>query len=136
MVEKRYGLAVKAVILDGESRVLLLKRSGSSRFYVGKWELPGGKVDPGEDFAEALLREIAEETDLDVSINRLAGAVEWEMPAVRVVCVIMECSLLTGEVCLSDEHEGFAWMDRAQIPDMDVCEHFRSFLEVNYGERE
>ena len=51
MVKKRYGLAVKAAVLDAGSPGLLLKRSDSSRFYASEWELPGGKVGPGEDFA-------------------------------------------------------------------------------------
>ncbi|SDL66099.1 8-oxo-dGTP diphosphatase [Glycomyces sambucus] len=59
-------LVVGAVITDEEDRVLLLKRPADD-FMGGLWELPSGKVDPGERLDTALAREVKEETGLDLT---------------------------------------------------------------------
>ena len=94
MPEKPFGLAVKALVYDGEGRILLIQRSMSSKHYAGQWDLPGGKVDPGETFDAALVREIKEETGLDISLTGVAGATEHEIPAVRVVLLFLEASII------------------------------------------
>ncbi len=66
-------LGVGAVILDG-GRVLLVKRGGQPS--AGKWSLPGGLVDLGETTVEAIVREVAEECGLQITIAGLAGIVD------------------------------------------------------------
>ena len=51
---KPFRLAVKAIILDGQQRCLMVRRSAFNHNFVGCWEWPGGKVDDGEDFAAAV----------------------------------------------------------------------------------
>lgn len=60
MSKKPFALSVKVVIRDGNGRCLLLKRSMSSKWNKAKCDFPGGKVDPGEDFEQAMLCEVAE----------------------------------------------------------------------------
>jgi 8-oxo-dGTP diphosphatase len=62
---------VEAIIKDKDGKILLLKRSSSNKFFVGKWQLPGGKVDFGEDIQRAIKREIYEETGRKYSSLRL-----------------------------------------------------------------
>ena len=107
---KPFRLTVKAVILDDQQRCLLVRRSASNHSFVGCWEWPGGKVDDGEDFATALLREVSEETDLAVEITGLAGATMYEMPAIHMVLLCMEASRVSGELRLSEEHDNLAWV--------------------------
>ena len=56
-------MARKVVLLDSENRTLLIRRSKQCRNFVGTWEWPGGKADPGEDFATAAKREAQEATE-------------------------------------------------------------------------
>src|SRR5437762_4704786 len=107
-MDKPYKLAVKAVVLDDRGRCLLIRRSRVCRNFVGKWEWPGGKVDPGEDFVTALIRETREETCLDVRITGLAGATQFDMPLVQVVLLCMEARITGGQIRLSEEHDDFA----------------------------
>jgi len=112
---KPFHLTVKAVILDDQQRCLLLRRSALNKNFVSCWEWPGGKVDDGEDFATALLRETREETSLDVEITGLAGATQFEMTKANVVLLCMEVRVTGGEVRLSEEHDDLAWVSLTEF---------------------
>lgn len=99
---------VGAVIRDGE-RVLLLRRPMDD-FRGGTWELPSGKVDPGEGLDEALRREVAEETGLAVA-NVLAylGAFEYTSGSgKRTRQHTWAVAVEAGDVQLT-EHDEYAW---------------------------
>lgn len=129
MSEKPFGLAVKAFVYDGEGRCLLLQRSRLSTYFGGQWDLPGGKVDPGENFDAAMLREALEETGLTISLTGVAGATEYDMPKVRVVMLFLEARAIGGEVRLSDEHDEFVWTPRSELFDMDLSDQLKAFVE-------
>ena len=131
MSGKPFALSIKVVIRDPSGRCLLLQRSRQSRGNPGKWEFPGGKVEAGEDFDAGLLREVAEETGLTISLQGVAGAAESESPAKRVAYLIMEGQLESGQVCLSSEHEGYAWVAVPDLATMDLAEHFRPFVQAH-----
>ena len=134
VTRKRFALSAKVLVRDEQGRVLLLKRSVRSKNNRGKWDLPGGKVDTGESFDGALLREVAEETGLTVSLVGVAGTAESDLPDRKVVYLLMDGRLTSGEVRLSEEHDEFAWVERSRLSVVDVCEQFRSFLEAYSGQ--
>jgi 8-oxo-dGTP diphosphatase len=65
---------VGAIVRDGQGRLLLIRRGHDPE--AGRWSLPGGRVEPGESDAQALAREMLEETGLIVTPGPLVGAVE------------------------------------------------------------
>ena len=134
MSAKPFSLAVKAVIPDEAGRVLLLRRSAANKHFVGKWEWPGGKVDPGEDFADAVVREVKEETGLDVAITALAGATEFEMPRAHVVLLCLEARLTGGQLELSAEHDAAEWVTFADFRSLNLPEQVRDFM-LEYAAR-
>lgn len=115
-MSKPFSLAVKAAIADIDGRYLLIRRSAHNHNFVGCWEWPGGKLDPGEDFAAGLHREVAEETGLTVELTGLAATTTFEMPMVNVFLLCMEARLVSGVVKLSEEHDDFAWVSLADMP--------------------
>lgn len=115
------------VVRDGNGHFLLLKRSMSSKWYSGKWDFPGGKVEQYENFSEALLREVFEETGLRVVIHRIAGVAESEMPNIKVVHLIMEGQIEAGELCLNMEHDDYSWIGPEELIGMDLVEHLKPF---------
>jgi len=129
MPQKPFALSVKVLICDAEGRCLLLKRSMASKNNKGKWDLPGGKVDAGETFDEALRREVAEETGLEVSLERVLGAAESDAPERRVAYLILEARVVSGRVRLSEEHTESVWVDRAALSSQDVCPQFLPFVQ-------
>lgn len=125
---KPFALSIKVVIRDDAGRCLLLKRSLSSKGSPGKWEFPGGKAELGEKFDEALLREVTEESGLTISLQRVAGAAEFELSTRKIAYLIMEARLESGEVRLSSEHTDFVWVAPGELPAMDLAEQFTSFV--------
>ena len=122
MLGKPMKLSVKIVVRDQAGRCLVLKRSMSSGGNPGKWEFPGGKIDPGEGLDEALLREVVEETGLAISIQGVAGTAESELPTAKLVYLILGGRLESGQVRLSEEHHDYVWVDPRELPTVDLAE--------------
>lgn len=128
-MQKPFVLAVRAIVRGEQGRILLLRRSESHRTNPGVWEFPGGKTDPGENFAVALAREVKEECGLDVIPTQALGAVQTEYAGLHVVHLIMETRLAGGEVRLSNEHDEHQWIDDGEVPQREMLPEFVSFWQ-------
>ncbi|MBN1865962.1 NUDIX domain-containing protein [Candidatus Sumerlaeota bacterium] len=128
MENKPFALSAKVVILDGHGRCLLLRRSPSSKGNPGMWDLPGGKVGDGEKFDQALLREVGEETGLDISLEHVVGASEYELAARKVAYIVLEATLRGNNqtVRLNPEHDDYAWVKCSEMCSMNLCRQYRS----------
>jgi len=126
--KKPFSLSVCAVIEDGQGRVLLLKRAGTSKHWAGCWEFPGGKAEGQEPFDQAVLREVREETGLTVRLTDFAGCVAFSLSHVRVVYLAMHAILEEGELRLSREHEAYAWVSRRELNGRDLSPPGRKIL--------
>jgi len=133
MAGKSWGLAAYAIVHNEGGHSLLLKRSKSSKTNPGKCEPPGGKLESGERFDDAVLREVEEETGLEIALAGLAGALEYNHPAVKVVCLIMETEIPYGTVRLSREHDAYLWADETAFARVDLVDHFRPFFQTYKG---
>lgn len=126
---KPYGLTVRAIIKNEKDELLILKRHPLSRTDPLKWELPGGKVEPGEDFDKAIIREVKEETSLDGELGQLFEAVYDESPHKRTVQVIMNIENVTGDVEISDEHVDWMWADLNKIRTLELSRVLNKVLD-------
>lgn len=128
MIDYVFGLSVRVLLTDDEGKVLILKRSTNSRTNPGKWELPGGKVDQGESFDHALLREVYEETKLKISLEHVVGVSEQNLHVIRAVHIIMSGEILEGNLKLSSEHEGYAWVFFENLQEYNLADWLQDFV--------
>jgi ADP-ribose pyrophosphatase len=126
-------IAVGAVVIDA-NRVLLVKRGKAPA--NGKWAIPGGSVELGETLQQAAEREILEETGLRIR----AGEPVYTFDAIErdrhggirfhYVIVDLAAEYLGGELTAGDDAKGAAWVNFADLPDLDLNATTRAFLDV------
>ena len=102
---------VAAVIRKGD-RIFATQRGYGD--WKDWWEFPGGKMEPGEAPEEALVREIREELNAEITVGDLIETVEWDYPAFHLTLHCYWCSLLTDAIHLN-EHESARWLDAASL---------------------
>lgn len=122
---KPLALSVKIVIRDSSGRILLLKRSIKSKGNPGKWDLPGGKLDPGESFDSGIIREVKEETGLEAMITGAVGTAYSESETHRIVYLILEGTANDAPPVLSEEHEEYMWAEPREYTRLDVVPQLR-----------
>ena len=84
------------------------------------WEFVGGKVEPGETKAEALVRECREELDILVDVGDVFMELVHEYPDITVRLTLFNASIAAGEPKLL-EHNAMAWIRPEEIPKYDFC---------------
>ncbi len=120
--EGPFDLAAHAVITDRRGRLLLLRRTATSETNAGRWEFPGGRIEHGEGVAAALVREVKEETGLDVRPGRVLGAGDQERRGGHRVHLILGADASDGEVALSEEHDAYRWVTPKGLVELPLSE--------------
>ncbi|MBR5299780.1 MAG: (deoxy)nucleoside triphosphate pyrophosphohydrolase [Bacteroidales bacterium] len=105
-------IEVVAAIIIRNGKVFATQRGYGE--WKGWWELPGGKMEPGESPQEALKREIKEELDAEIKIGPLLETVEWDYPAFHLTMHCFVCSLISEDIHLN-EHEDAAWLTKETL---------------------
>jgi 8-oxo-dGTP diphosphatase len=114
-------LAVGVVIRDAEGRILLVKHKAErGGFWQGKWICPGGKLEPGETLAEGALREVREETHLEVRLDRILPPFdtifrEAGKMLLHVVYIDFLADLVSGELEPDDDIAEAEWWDEETL---------------------
>jgi 8-oxo-dGTP diphosphatase len=137
-MKPRMFVATKAFILF-QGKVLILRESTkyTDGTNASKYDVVGGRVEPGERFDSSLLREIKEETGLEVKVGRPFFVNEWR-PVVKgeqwqVVGTFFECNALSDEVVLSEDHDGYEWINPKDFKKYNLIENLISAFE-SYNE--
>jgi 8-oxo-dGTP diphosphatase len=100
---------VGGIVRDTAGRLLLVRRANDPG--RGLWSLPGGRVEAGESDADALSRELLEETGLSVRAGRLVGSVERPAPTGTYLIFDYACELTGGRARPGDDALDVAWVD-------------------------
>lgn len=126
-------VAVGAVVVHDDRLLLVRRGSGPG---AGRWSVPGGRVRLGETMHEAVVREVAEETGLDVVVGEFLGWVERigppgaDPPEYHYVILDFAASPLDpGQpVRAGDDAAGAAWVDLGDLGDLDLVDGLVEFL--------
>ena len=132
-------VSVGAVVIDGE-RVVLVKRGQEP--LKGRWSLPGGVVEAGEALDAAVVREVREETGLDVQVGPVVevldrinrdetGRVEYHYVIVDYVCRAVGGSL----TCASDADDA-RWVDRGDVREYELTTKVAEVIDRAFAMRD
>jgi 8-oxo-dGTP diphosphatase len=114
MAHRRRIPCVGAIIKDSHGRLLLIKRGHAPQ--AGRWSLPGGRVEPGETDQQAVIREIREETGLDIRCDRLVGSVQRLSPPDAVLEISDYAATVTGGTLVAGDDAAEArWVSPAEL---------------------
>ena len=110
------SIRVSAAVIHRDGKILATQRGYGE--YKGKWEFPGGKREEGESGEEALYREIIEELDSKVKIEKLICTTDYDYPTFHLTMDVYLASLVEGKLTLL-EHEDAKWVSLDSIDNLD-----------------
>ncbi|MFD0382653.1 (deoxy)nucleoside triphosphate pyrophosphohydrolase [Streptomyces stramineus] len=114
-------VVVGGAVFD-RGRLLAARRSAPPEL-AGRWELPGGKVEPGESAEQALVRELREELGVEVRpLERIGG--EWPLRPPYVLQV-WTARLLSGEARPLQDHDELRWLTPERVDEVDWLDQDR-----------
>ncbi|RGG87037.1 8-oxo-dGTP diphosphatase MutT [Ruminococcus sp. AF17-11] len=106
---------VAAVICDSlENTTKIFATARGYGEFKGKWEFPGGKVEPGETPQQALVREIQEELAVKIEVGELIDTIEYDYPAFHLSMDCFWCNIVDGEIILK-EAEAAKWLHKDEL---------------------
>jgi ADP-ribose pyrophosphatase YjhB (NUDIX family) len=126
-----------AIVADDQGRILLQRRSDNAR-----WALPGGVMDIGESIGQAIVREVREETGLEVEPENIVGIYSdpghvfaYDDGEVRQqFSVCFACRIVGGELQIGEESSDVAFFSPEEIEGLDMHESIRLRIQ-HYLER-
>lgn len=122
----------RAVILDARGQMLVVRRSSTDPYHAGSWDVPGGQVEPGEEFSSAAVRETREEVGLQLVDPLLIFATSDIRDGVSKTWLFYTARLQAGDpIVLGDEHDAYTWImpeDLGDYTDYDVLLRFRNYI--------
>ena len=128
MAEQQFYVGIHGVIAS-RGRMLVLKRASGMNYRAGSWDLPGGHIALGESFEECLLREVKEETALDVAIDRLLGL--HSMVSEPYLQALYSCKLTVFQnvKLRPDEHVEHRWVTLDELASLELIPYLASILK-------
>ena len=140
MDKQRKQIKVAAAIIKKDSKVFATQRGYGN--YKDWWEFPGGKIEPGETPENALIREIREELNTEIAVDKFLTTVEYDYPEFHLSMDCFWCHIEEGKLTLL-EHEAAKWLpedDLRQVnwlpADVLVVEEIERNTRQNKGEKD
>ncbi|MEZ5142733.1 MAG: NUDIX domain-containing protein [Acidimicrobiales bacterium] len=126
MSPARAEVAVGAIVVLDDALLLVRRGHGPA---AGSWSVPGGRVEPGELLAEAVVRELYEETGLEGVCGRLVGIAERIDDAHHYVICDFEATVLDGtSPRAGDDAAEVAWVPRHLVAEQPLVDGLAEFL--------
>jgi ADP-ribose pyrophosphatase YjhB (NUDIX family) len=112
---------VGAVVFDAQGRLLMIQRGHDPG--AGLWSIPGGRIEPGETDEQAVVRELLEETNLQVMVGTLVGSVRREGPGGTVIDIRdYTATVAAGTLRAGDDAADARWVTAAELALLEVAE--------------
>ena len=105
-------IKVVAAIIKNEDKILATKRGYGE--FINMWEFPGGKIEPGETKKQALVREIKEELNIEINVDKFAIDIEYQYPNFYLFMSCFMCSIKEGSIELLEHNDG-KWITKEEL---------------------
>jgi 8-oxo-dGTP diphosphatase len=128
MAETQFFVGVHGVIAN-RARLLVLKRSHRANYCPGTWDLPGGHLSLGESAEEGLLREIKEETSLEVAVDRLLGLHNMIDEPYMQALYACRLTVYRSLKLQPEEHLEARWVSPAEMEDLELIPYLKQILK-------
>ena len=128
-------IGVKAII-EKDNKILLLKRSEKYEHLTDEWDIPGGRINFGEEPEEGLKREIEEETGLALEEIKeiLDVSTVFKNEEKQIVRITYRCTVKEGKENISNEHTEIQWVKKEKVNNLDYNDKiFKKIIEKNYS---
>ncbi len=127
----KVSVATKAFVIF-EGKVLILRESSEYEEgeNIGKYDVAGGRIKQDLGFDENLVREVKEETGIDIRIGRPFFVKEWRAGGERIMGVFFKCFSDSDQVVLSKDHDDFKWIDPKEYKNYEIIDDLSSVFEA------
>ena len=140
MPKTNKATVVAGIIVNQKGEVLIVQRNPNEKNYANKWELPSGKLEPGETIIQAFAREVLEETGLKVKLKTarnptsqfqytIQGRTETRLTTQKNYVIKLT---RPQQVKLSPEHIKYAWAKPKDLPKYDLIEGLPKVIATGY----
>jgi 8-oxo-dGTP diphosphatase len=119
-------LLVTCAIIKSEGKFLITQRP-ENKHNGNRWEFPGGTVKFAEDPKSCLIREIKEELDIDIKVNRLLDIVSHVYENRHIILIAYESEIIKGKIKKKDIKD-FAWIKKEEFKKYDLTEIDKGFI--------
>lgn len=109
-------IEVVAAIIKKDNKIFITRRGYGE--FIHMWEFPGGKMEIGETKEQALVREIKEELDTEISVDEFLTTIEYDYPNFHLIMHCFCCHVVNGQLKLL-EHEDSKWISINEIDGVD-----------------
>ena len=128
IVEAQFWVGVHGAIAN-RARILVLRRAERMSYKPGLWDLPGGHLALGESFENCLLREIKEETGLEVSVERLLGIHKIDSDPYLQALYACRLTVYRPITLRPDEHIEARWVSAAELAELETIPYLGAILK-------
>ena len=122
-------VASKALVIKN-NQVLILQRKINKPNDKIEWDIPGGGIEAGESFCDALVREVREETNLIVEVFDTIRAWNCIDNDKMLYGVTFAANFVEGDIVLSSEHENYVWLDIDKIASSDISKWIKDEVAI------
>jgi len=113
------NIEVVAAVIVKDNLIFCAQRPDKGEVGL-KWEFPGGKVESGETKEDAIKREIFEELDSEISVDKFIATVQHQYNTFHITMHVFKCSLLKGNLAIK-EHIASKWVKKEDLKKIDFA---------------
>lgn len=118
---------VAAVICNEDNKILIAQRN-LKKSQGGLWEFPGGKIESGETREHAIVREIKEEMNIEIEVEKYLAEKVFEYPEKTINLIALKCKIINGKITLN-EHEDAKWINKNELTNYNFAPADRFIIE-------